>query len=211
MRRFTTTQLAIAAAVLAACVVAGTGTWFATKQQGASFLDSAMVRVVRTPGGMLEVSEIQRVEEFGWQSQHACPLIDCAKLLGSTVSRIRAPTHYVYRIPLAETWQLVPKGDHYELIVPAPQLKTPVAFETSKIELETQRNWFSPPTQPNEKAVLKQLGPELARRGVQASYLALQQPHAERTVAEFAQKWMREQSQGIDKPIKVRFVDSRAH
>jgi hypothetical protein len=57
----------------------------------------------------------------------------------------------------------------------------------------------------NVQSTLRQLGPELERRSTLPQYLALQQPHAAKTVEEFAQKWMREQGKPVPKNIRVLF------
>jgi hypothetical protein len=166
---------------------------FGTRQQQVTQLDPAQVIVLRTPGGLLEVATLKRIEEFGWQTTHTCPIVDCGKLLGATVTRVRVPVHYTYRIPLAATWELRLQGKEYVLTVPAVEPALPPAVETAKIQLETKGSWTSPGSDLNVQSTLRQLGPELERRATQPQYLKLQEPHAANTVAEFAQKWLREQ------------------
>lgn len=176
-----------------------------TREERVAMLDPARIVLVRTPGGFLEVGALEKVEEFGWSSRYTCPLIDCPALLTPTISRVRVRAHYVYRIPLAAEWKLVPHGDHYLLTVPEPQLQLPVAFHTGDLQIHTESGWLSPPAAANREAVIKHLGPELGRRGVDAAYLQAQRPAAEKTVQEFARKWMLEQGQKAEKPVKVEF------
>jgi hypothetical protein len=178
------------------------------KQERVVIADPARIVVIRTPGGMLEVATITREEEFGWSTRYQCPLIDCPAILRKTVSKVRVPVHYVYRVPLAETWSLVPRGDHFELTVPGLEPQSPVAFETAKLQVETSRGWFTPPAHGNEQALVRELGSELGRRSGQERYLTIAQPHASKTVEEFARKWMAEQKLPTDKPIRVRFRSS---
>jgi hypothetical protein len=170
-------------------------------------LDPARIILLRTAGGFLEVGAMEKVEEFGWSSRYTCPLLDCPQLLTPTISRIRVRAHYVYRIPLADEWKLELERDHYKLTVPQPQLQAPVAFHTEDFEIQTVTSgWFSPPAAANRETLIRQLGPELAQRGAQAPYLQAQRPNAEKSVQEFAQKWMLEQGKKASLPIKVTFT-----
>lgn len=178
----------------------------AVREQARTVLDPDRIVLLRTPGGFLEVGAMEKVEEFGWSTRWTCPLIDCPQLLTPTISRIRVQAHYVYRVPLAPEWTLRRAGDRYRLTVPPPQLQEPVAFRTDTLELRTtERGWFSPPAAPNREAVLRHLGPELARRGAEPAYVEAQRRDAEATVREFARKWMLEQGKKADLPIEVVF------
>ena len=115
----------------AAAIAAGLLAWQAlapgTRQERVALLDPAQVIVLRTPGGLLEAATLSRIEEFGWQTTYTCPLIDCGKLLGATVTRLRVPVHYTYRVALAAAWELRPEGNGYALQVPAAQPALPPA------------------------------------------------------------------------------------
>lgn len=176
-------------------------------QTSVTLLNADKILVLRTPGGMLEVSTLVKNEEFGWETKHACPLIDCGSLLGTTVTEIRVPVHYRYRIPLAATWTITPKGDHYELVVPNEEPALPPAVDFNKVEMRTQKGWLSPSTQKNREALLRQLGPELARRSTQQHYIDAQRSEARRTIAEFAAQWMKEQGLKESSAAKVIFKD----
>ncbi|MBL0420598.1 hypothetical protein JI739_09610 [Ramlibacter sp. AW1] len=171
-------------------------------------LDPARIELIRTPGGFLQVSEMDKVEEFGWKTSWSCPVLDCGKL-PHTISRVRVKARYVYGVPLAAEWRLEPRGDHYRLKVPPLQLQQgPVAFDTRGMEIATtEKSVFSPAAAPNREQALRHLGPELARRGSSAPYLEAQQRQAEQTIVEFARKWMLEQGRGqaADRPIRVVF------
>lgn len=198
------------AVIAAAVALAGVATYQVTrpKQQAVIVIDPAKVIVIRTPGGLLEVATLKRDEEFGWSTRYRCPLIDCPEILQKTISRVRVPVHYVYRIPLAERWELVPRGDHYALTVPGLEPQRPVAFDTSKLQVESTRGWFTPPARGVEQSLMRELGPELERRASQDHYLRLAEPYAMATVQEFARKWMAEQKLPADKRIQVRFQTS---
>lgn len=194
-----------------AALVAFMGWNWGTREQAVTVLDPGRVRIIRTPGGMLEVATLQKIEEFGWQVAHACPLIDCGELLGKTTSEVKVTAHYTYRIPLQEQWSLRFDRDHYELVVPPLEAKSPVAFDTANMQIRTEKgSWLSPDAGPNREAVVRHLGPELARRAQRADYLQLAEQSAAATVAEFARKWMAEQMEPPQHPIRVRFGDAAA-
>jgi len=203
-------RLAWVAAIIAIGLVAALSWWgWGQREESTSMLDPAHVRIVRTPGGMLEVATLQKVEDFGWQVTHTCPLIDCGELLGKTTSEVRVTAHYTYRIPLEPQWTLRFNKDHYELVVPPLEPKTPVAFDTARMQIRTERSgWLSPATGPNREAVVRHLGGELASRAQSADYKRLAEQSASATVAEFARKWMAEQMQPAQHPIKVSFKAS---
>jgi hypothetical protein len=161
--------------------------------------------MVRTPGGLLEVSAMEKVEELGWRTSWDCPLVDCSKL-PNTFSKVRVKAHYVYQIPLAAEWSLAPEGDRYKLTVPALQLRRPVAFDTATMEIETTNGIFSPAAAPNRENAIRHIGPELAQRGATAAYVDAQQRTAEATVREFARKWMMEQGEKPPRSITVVFT-----
>jgi hypothetical protein len=175
-------------------------------QEAVTSLDPAQVVVLRTPGGFLEVATLVKNEEFGWRSSYTCLGQDCGPLLGQRVGRIRVPVHYTYRIPLADTWTLQLRGDHYELSVPAPQPLLPPAIDSGRAEITSESGGLlAPGVLANQQALLNNLGPELARRAQRVEYLRQQLPAAEQTVREFAERWMRQQVQGPRRPVRVAF------
>ena len=198
---------------IAALLVLLLGSYFwarSQREQPVVALDPAALVVLRTPGGMLEVATLVRNEEFGWSTKRACPVIDCGSLFGATVSRIRVPAHYTYRVPLAATWTLKPTDGALLLVVPQPEVNLPVAVDLQKMELQTTRDWFSPSKAHNREVLLRELQPELARRALLPQYADAQREQARKTVAEFAQKWMREQGSAKAPAVKVRFADEGA-
>lgn len=165
--------------------------------------------IVRTPGGMIEVATLIKNEDFSWSTQHTCPFADCS-FLGKTISKLRLPVHYTYRIPLAASWTLKLRDGHYELRVPGFVPKLPVAFDTAKIEATTDKGLLAPNKADHRESMIKHLGPELDRRATQKTYVDSQREIARKTVGEFARKWMIEQSKDANKadlPIKVFFAD----
>lgn len=179
-----------------------------TKEEPVVILDPAKVVLVRTPGGMLEVATLIRTEEFSWSVSYKCWFINCPNIFSPKISKVRVPVHYVYRVPLSEQWELVPRGDYYELTVPGLEPSRPVGIESSKLEIETKGGWVAPADSYSQEATMKQLGPELDKRAGQETYLQLAQTTAAKTIEEFARKWISEQKAIFNMPIRVRFKTS---
>lgn len=203
------THVALGVALGLACAASAWWWWsWGPHERSVTVLDPARVVVVRTPGGMLEVATLQKVEEFGWQVSHTCPLVDCGELLGKTTSQVKVTAHYTYRIPLQAQWTLRLQGDHYELVVPPLEPRVPVAFDTAGMQVKTERgSWLSPAAGPNREAVVQHLGSELASRAQRAENKRFAEQSAALTVAEFARRWMGEQMQPPQHPIRVTFQE----
>ena len=85
-----------------------------------------------------------------------------------------------------------------------------IRVDLQKMELQTTRDWLSPSKAHNREVLLRELQPELARRALLPQYADAQREQARKTVAEFAQKWMREQGSAKAPAVKVRFADEGA-
>jgi hypothetical protein len=200
------TAAAVAGGGLLLAWQVGFDPWPGMRQERSIGLDPAQVIVLRTPGGFLEVSTLVKNEEFGWRSAYTCLGRDCGPLLGQRTGHIRVPVHYTWRIPLADHWTLRPQGGAYVLSVPAPQPLLPPGIEIGKSEFRSDKGGLLAPAEaPNQALLLKHLGPELAQRAQRIEYLREQMPAAEKTVQEFARKWMAEQAVRDGRPIKVEF------
>lgn len=199
------TALAATAVTLVCAVLTGGAVWRSTEEK-VNRLDPAQVVVLRTPGGFLEVATLVKTETFGWRSSYTCLGRDCGALLGERIGKIRVPVHYTYRVPLAESWTLKLEGDAYVLTVPAPVPLLPPAIDTARAEITSVGGGLLPPgTAGNQVNLLKNLGPELAMRAQRVDYLQTQLPAAGKTVGEFAAKWMKVQTPGPSRPVRVRF------
>ncbi|MEN9842925.1 MAG: hypothetical protein RLZZ612_754 [Pseudomonadota bacterium] len=150
-------------------------------------------RVVRTPGGMLEVATFQKQETFAWQVEWDCPLNMC-NFLPSSRSEISGVAHYTYRIPLAEYWVLE-KLSHdplrYQLKVPKLEAQLPVTVVLSTIRISNSGSVFAP-SGPTQQKMQNYMQPQMAKRALSAAYVQAQQADATKTIVEFARKWMRD-------------------
>lgn len=93
--------------------------------------------VMRTPGGLLEVSTVTSEERFDSTTNHTVLGVP----LGKTVAQIRVPAVYRYHIPLAKGWDLRQSGDSLMVIAPAARPSLPVAINTAKLESFSSGTW----------------------------------------------------------------------
>jgi hypothetical protein len=174
---------------------------------GSEHLAADKYRVVRTPGGMLEVSTLSKQEKISRQTSWTCPLDLCSKL-PKTTSEISAEVHYTYRVPLAEYWVLEKISDEplrYRLKAPKLEPKLPVAVSLSTIRESSNKEIISP-SGPVLQKMLPYLGQELANRAVTAPYIQAQNDAAAKTIEEFARKWMSADGERILADAKIEIV-----
>ena len=163
--------------------------------------------VLRTPGGRLEVAELQQLESFEVSRDHTVLGVP----VGSTFSRIRVPAHYRYHVELAPEWtvRVLPDGG-VRVIAPRVRPTLPVAIDTGRMEKESRGLW-SLFTGPEQMAALeKGLTDSLGRKAGTAPLLARQREAARATVAEFVAKWLISQSAWkplTGKSVQVVFAD----
>ena len=163
--------------------------------------------LLRTPGGRLEISEIQQTESFEVSRDHDVLGVP----VGSTFSRIRVPAHYRYHVELAPEWRVtVQPGGGVRVIAPRVRPTLPVAIDTARIEKESRGLW-SMFTGPDQLAALeKSITASLATKAASAPMLARQREAARATVAEFVQKWLMTQTDWkphAGQQVEVLFAD----
>ena len=117
------------------------------------------VVVMRTPGGLLEVSTVSTEERFDSTTTHTILGVP----LGETVAQIRVPAVYRYHIALAKEWQIRVVGDALVVIAPRVEPSLPVAIDTSRLHAFAGGLW-APVTGPDAVATLQRmLTAELAK------------------------------------------------
>ena len=79
--------------------------WFAATHSQSALSGGEMV-VMRTAGGLLEVSTIASEERFDSTTDHTVLGVS----IGRTIAQIRVPAVYRYHIPLAKDWTLRTMG-----------------------------------------------------------------------------------------------------
>lgn len=175
-----------------------------------SYLVGDRYRVVRTPGGLLEVATLQKQESFAWQIAWACPYNLCG-FMPAANSQITAEAHYTYRIPLAGHWVLEKVSNDplkYRLQVPKLEPKLPVAVRLASIQILNRGNMLAPPGLGQQK-MQTYLEPLLESRAKSAAYLRGQEADARKTVEEFARKWMPDGESKIPSNATIEVVFSQ--
>jgi len=156
-----------------------------------NYLVGERYTIVRTVGGMLEVSTLKKQESFGWKTSWICPANACQSLPAS-MSTVSGVANYTYRIALADHWVLEKKTPTtYVLKVPRLEVKTPVAVDLATIRVNGVGGMFAP-AGPTQSALQTYMQPMMNELGASPDYVALQKESARKTVTEFAQKWLRE-------------------
>jgi hypothetical protein len=169
------------------------------------------IMVMRTRGGLLEVSTLRTVEVLDRRITYSILGID----VGETVPRIRVPAWYRYRIELAPEWQVRREGNVFTVVAPAERPALPVAVDLSRMEKETSGTWILLPF--TSTAALDELErsitDELAKKAVSPAYRQMQRETARATVSEFVGKWLLDQPQwraAEGSRVVVRFADEGA-
>lgn len=166
-------------------------------------------KVVRTPGGMLEVSTLRKQETLAWQTSWTCPLdLDICNKLPKSLSQISAEAHYTYRASLAEYWVLEKISDQplrYRLKAPKLEPKLPVAVSLSSIR-ENKNGDLISPSGPDLQKMQTYLEQELAKRAMSSNYIQVQSEAAAKTIEEFARKWMSDDGQMIAENAVIEVV-----
>lgn len=148
------------------------------------------VVVMRTPGGLLEVSTVSTEERFDSTTTHTILGVP----LGETVAQIRVPAVYRYHIALAKEWQVRVVGDALVVIAPRVEPSLPVAIDTSRLHAFAGGLW-APVTGPDAVATLQHmLTAELAKKAASPPLILMQREAARATVAEFVRKWVLDQA-----------------
>jgi hypothetical protein len=178
--------------------------WIApTSTQTSSTTDAAMV--MRTPGGLLEVSTITAEERFDSSTNHTVLGVP----LGRTVAQVRVPTVYRYHIPLAKEWSIRATGNALIVVAPPVRPTLPVAIDTGKLESFSSGLW-SPITGPDAVASLqKSITARLGEKAASPQLILMQREAARLTIGEFVQKWVvsQERWKGLKTPLVFVFFE----
>jgi hypothetical protein len=145
--------------------------------------------VMRTPGGLLEVSTVAAEESFDSNTEHRVLGVP----VGRTVASVRVPAVYRYHVPLAPEWTFRRVGD--TLIVIAPQVRPslPVAIDTARMEAFSSGIWSPFTGGATVEALRRSISARLEKKAGSPELMLLQRESARRTVTEFVRKWVLEQ------------------
>jgi hypothetical protein len=166
---------------------AGFGLWSRTGSEVHSGLGSEIL-VMRTRGGLLEVSTIRAHEQFDKKFVYSVLGVK----VGETVPHIRVPAVYRYHIELAPEWSIVRTGELFTVVTPPVKPSLPVAVDLARMEKDVGGTWVLIPFNEDEdlNALEREITARLAEKAGSPVYLQMQRQAARRTVAEFVRKWL---------------------
>ena len=181
--------------------------WTVTGSEVHSELGSEIL-VMRTPGGLLEVSTINANEQFDKKFVYSV----FGMRVGETVPHIRVPAVYRYHIELAPEWKIVRTDEVFTVVTPRVKPSLPVAVDLAKMEKDVGGSWALVPFNEAEDldALEREITRKLAEKAASPVYLQLQREAARKTVTEFVKKWLvtQESWKAANQPrIEVLFAD----
>jgi len=162
--------------------------------------------VMRTNGGLLEVSTITSPERFESTVDHTILGVP----VGSTVTTIRVPATYRYHIELAPEWKIVLRDKTFVVVAPSVKPSLPVAIDTARLEAQSFGVWSLFTGHAEIDQLQRSITLALAGKADSVPYIQLQRESARATVKEFVAKWLITQQQWQSAsayPIKVFFAD----
>ncbi len=162
--------------------------------------------VMRTPGGLLEVSTITAEERFESTVNHTILGVP----VGKTVALIRVPTVYRYHVELAKEWKIAEVGGSLLVIAPRAQPSLPVAINTAELQGFSAGVWSPFAGASTLAALQKSITPRLDVKAKSDEMINLQREAARKTVTEFVEKWVLVEPRwkGLAKPtVMVFFSD----
>lgn len=198
----------ILAIVIASSVLMNTffayRTWFAPSSTKTSNSTGNAV-VMRTPGGLLEVSRITAEERFDSTTSHTVLGVP----MGKTIAQVRVPAVYRYHVPLAKEWSIRISGETLIVVAPPVQPTLPVAINTGKLESFSSGLW-SPVTGNSAIGSLqKSITAQLGQKAESQQLILMQREAARLTIGEFVQKWVIDQPRwrGLKSPTVFVFFE----
>ena len=147
------------------------------------------IEVIRTPGGLLQVSTIASPELF--QTMHDHTIFGLP--VGKTTSQIRVPATFHYHIELAPEWKITVRGKAITVIAPRVKPTLPVAIDTVRLEKLTSGAWSLFTGKAELDVLQKSISQALAAKASSPQFIQLQREAARKTVTEFVAKWVLEQ------------------
>jgi hypothetical protein len=168
------------------------------------------VIVLRTPGGLLEVSRVEATEMLDATIEHEVLGIK----IGRTMPRIRVPAVYRYHIPLDSEWRVVRADGVFTIVAPRIRPSLPVAVDFAGIQKDVAGSWVMLWTGDDDLELLERsVTNRLEEKARSKDYLDRQREDARDTVREFARKWITQQTRWKNagySEIRVLFEDEPA-
>ncbi|HEY6565248.1 MAG TPA: hypothetical protein VIY86_12165 [Pirellulaceae bacterium] len=197
---------AIAIASIAANIFFIRGLWGGSDPVAIRTITTDEPVVMRTKGGLLEVSSIKSPERFEASQNHTIAGI----FVGKTISRIRVPAVFRYHIELAPEWKILLRDKTFIVVAPPVTPTLPVAIDTASLESESSGTWSLITGQKLIDDLQRSISAGLAEKAKSRTYVELQREEARKTVAEFVTRWLITQDRWkstSDHPVRVFFSD----
>ncbi len=176
-----------------------------TQEQWGASIDH--VEVIRTKGGLLQVSTIRSPETFSATKPHSILGFD----LGATTTSIRVLATYHYHIDLAPEWKVRVRPDGSVVVIAPPVKATlPVAIDTATLERRSHGLWSMLTGTAEQDALQRTITETLGKKADSPSYVDFQRAAARKTVTDFVDKWLLTQEhlkKVRGSPVKVYFAD----
>lgn len=146
------------------------------------------ILVMRTPGGLLEVSTVRATELF--DTKYVYSLLGMK--VGETAPHIRVPAMYRYHVELAPEWVIRRSGETFSVIAPAVKPSLPVAVDLAQMQKDVGGTWYLIPFGDAEDldALEKRITAKLEEKARSSVYVNMQRDAARKTVREFVEKWL---------------------
>ena len=179
------------ASVLVAAVLAAAG-WVAyqrllgTRAVETSVVASGIPVVMRSRGGLLEISTVTVFERFKREDTREFWNLP----LGTTVSIIQVPVTYRFHIEMAREWPIHLHGKTAVVRTGEVKPSLPVAFDTSRLEKYTQSGWARFNKDENLTLLERSMTTELQARSDNPAVRKLALEAGRKTVAEFVTTWL---------------------
>ena len=165
------------------------------------------VEVIRTKGGLLQVSTLNSSETFQASTDHRFLGVVS---LGQTVTQIRVPAVFNYHIELARDWKVIVRDKTFTVIAPTVKPTLPVAIDTARLQRFSSGTWSFLTGHTELDLLEKSITQTLAVKASTPSYIQFQREDGRKTVEEFVKKWLitqgKWQANGSN-TIKVFFAD----
>lgn len=164
------------------------------------------IEVIRTNGGLLQVSTIRSPEMFQATQNHTIFGVP----VGATTSQIRVPATFNYHVELAPEWKITVRDKTFIVIAPRVKPTLPVAIDTARLEKLTSGAWSLFTGNSELDQLQRSITQSLAQKAATPLFIQLQREAARKTVTEFVSKWILERRSG--KPaagytVQVFFAD----
>ena len=151
-----------------------------------SALASGVPVVMRSPGGLLEVSTVTVYERF--RRTDAKEILGMP--LGTTVSIIQVPVTYRYHIEMQKEWPILLSGKTALVRAGEVRPSLPAAIDTSKMEKYTQSGWARFNKNENLELLERSITPQLEARSQVPAIRQLAIDAGRQTVREFVTTWL---------------------